>query len=142
MEIISNAGFDAGHEGYESLSLQASGVCSMAGVSSSLPSVTLSVLDSLTVSQEAAYVAGEELNLTVIANYDSGFSKDVSEAAEISGFDASLGADQTVTVSYTENGVTVTGTFALSATEKDIVDYPSKITALLEDVVQYAAESQ
>lgn len=109
LKLISNAGYYTGSNGYESISLQASGVAQVAGVSAS-SSVTLSNLTRLTVRYN-----GE---LTVEAAYDSDFSRDVTAKATVSGFDPALGADQTVTVSYTENGITMSGKFTLSEGEK------------------------
>ncbi len=108
LELISNAGYYTGSNGYESISLQASGVASVAGVKATNPA--LSNLITLTVE----YVDG----FTVTADYDSDYSRDVTDRAEIVGFDPELGANQTVTVSYTENGITLSGEFALSEGEK------------------------
>ncbi len=108
LELISNAGYYTGSNGYESISLQASGVASVAGVKATNPA--LSNLITLTVE----YVDG----FTVTAGYDSDYSRDVTAKAEIVGFDPELGANQTVTVSYTENGITLSGEFALSEGEK------------------------
>ena len=133
LTVLSNVGYDAGHEGYERIGLEAKGLCTVAGVNySSLPDVTLSVLESIHVSQEAAYVAGEELNLTVTAKYDSGFEKDISELIEVSGFEPELGAEQTITLSYTENDVVIKGKFILNETEKEINDAFSKVERLAE----------
>lgn len=130
LTIISNAGNNTGSNGYESISLQASGVSQVAGIAAS-SSVTLSVLDTITVSQDAAYVAGEELALTVNASYDSGYVRNVSDLVEVTDFDSALGADQSVTVTYTENGVTIKGKFALSETEKTINAYAMKLEKLI-----------
>jgi len=108
LEMISNAGFYTGSNGYESISLQASGVASVAGVSAS-SNLALSKLVTLTVSYY-----GE---LTVTAGYDTDYSRDVTAKAVVSGYDPALGAEQTVTVSYTENGLTLEGTFDLSEGE-------------------------
>ena len=108
LELISNAGYYTGSNGYESISLQASGVASVAGVKATNPA--LSNLITLTVE----YADG----FTVTAGYDSDYSRDVTDRAEIVGFDPELGANQTVTVSYTENGITLSGEFALSEGEK------------------------
>ena len=109
LKLISNAGYYTGSNGYESISLQASGVASVAGVKAS-SSVTLSNLVTLTVRYDGA--------LTVTAGYDSGYSRDVTAKTEITGFDPELGAEQTVTVSYTENGITLAGSFTLTEGEK------------------------
>ena len=109
LELISNGGHYTGSNGYESISLQASGVASVAGVKATSNPV-LSNLVSLTVE----YADG----FTVTAGYDSDYSRDVTEKAEIAGFDPALGAEQTVTVSYTENGITLSGEFSLTEGEK------------------------
>ena len=104
LKLINNAGYYTGSNGYETISLQASGVASVAGVSAA--SVTLSNLTRLTVRYN-----GE---LTVEAAYDSDYSRDVTAKATVTGYDPALGADQTVTVSYTENDITMSGKFTLS----------------------------
>ncbi len=109
LELISNAGYYTGSNGYESISLQASGVASVAGVKATSNPV-LSNLVNLTVE----YVDG----FTVTAGYDSDYSRDVTAKAEITGYDPALGANQTVTVSYTENDITLSGAFTLSEGEK------------------------
>ena len=108
LELISNAGFYTGSNGYESISLQANGVASVAGVSAS-SNLTLSALVTLTVAYDGA--------LTVTAGYDTDYSRDVTDKAVISGFDPELGAEQTISVSYTENGLTLQGSFDLSQGE-------------------------
>ena len=122
LEMISNAGYNTGSKGYETISLQASGVATVAGVSLSGVSVTLSQLTGLRFAQEGEYQAGEDLKLTVTAEYDNGFSRDVSDLVTVSNFDPSLGANQTITVSYTENGITINGLFDLSKTAGSIAD--------------------
>ena len=109
LELISNGGYYTGSNGYESISLQASGVASVAGVKAT-SNPALSNLVNLTVE----YVDG----FTVTAGYDSDYSRDVTAKAEITGFDPELGTEQTVTVSYTENGITLSGSFTLSEGEK------------------------
>ena len=104
LKLINNAGYYTGSNGYETISLQASGVASVAGVSAA--SVTLSNLTRLTVRYN-----GE---LTVEAAYDSDYSRDVTAKAIVTGYDPALGTDQTVTVSYTENDITMSGKFTLS----------------------------
>ena len=108
LEMISNAGFYTGSNGYESISLQASGVASVAGVSAS-SNLALSKLVTLTVSYY-----GE---LTVTAGYDTDYSRDVTAKAEITNYDPALGTEQTVFVRYTENGLTLEGSFDLSQGE-------------------------
>lgn len=72
-------------------------------------------LTSLTLTEPAkkTYMVGDPLDLTgmsVTANYTFGESKQVA-GYTVSGFDSSKTGEQTVTVSYTENGVTKTAAF-------------------------------
>lgn len=131
VKIVANCGYDTANS-YEAFSQQADAIKTITGITPA-SNLSLSVLESLTITQDSAYVSGEELNLTVMANYNTDFSKDVTDKAVITGFDSSLDASQTVTVSYTENGVTMTGEFTLSETSKEIVDYTAKINALLKE---------
>lgn len=109
LEMVSNAGYYTGSNGYESISLQASGVASVAGVSVSGVSVSLSKLVSLTASYD-----GE---LVVTAGYDSGYSRVVEAETD---YDPALGTEQTVAVSYTENGITIELELALSEGSKTV----------------------
>ena len=98
LELISNAGYYTGSNGYESISLQASGVASVAGVSAS-SNVTLSQLTQLKVVR-----TGE--NVAVTAVYHTGYERDVTARAEIAAVEGGL------SVSYTENGITLSGILA------------------------------
>ena len=124
LELISNAGYYTGSNGYESISLQANGVASVAGVKAS-SGLALSKLVNLTLRYDGA--------LTVTAGYDSDYRRDVTAKAEITGYIPELGENQTVTVSYTENDITLTGEFTLSEGEKVLFS-----VAHLENLIQEA----
>ena len=71
--------------------------------------------------EKTMYTAGEELNLDglkVTASYSNGKSADVTDseavAVDTSACDMNTAGTYTVTVSYTENGVTKTDTFAIT----------------------------
>ena len=98
LKLISNAGYYTGSNGYESISLQASGVASVAGVSAS-SNVTLSQLTQLKVLR-----TGE--NVAVTAVYHTGYERDVTAKAEVEAVEGGL------SVSYTENGITLSGILA------------------------------
>ena len=53
---------------------------------------------------------------TVTANYSDSSSTDVTESATFTGYDMSTAGNQTVTVSYTEGGVTKTVTYSITVT--------------------------
>ncbi len=68
------------------------------------------------------YVQGEELDLTglkVRALYHTGEKKEIAAAnCQITGFDKNTVGEQTVTVSFTENGKTASDTFVVSVKKK------------------------
>lgn len=99
LNILTNVAYVTGSEGYESIELQAQGVASVAGVSSS-GSIKLSKLSALKVINNNA-------ETIVYALYDSGYEKDVTDTAV---FDAN-------SVSYTENGITVSGEYSSDSEE-------------------------
>ena len=66
----------------------------------------LSVLTELELAGSTDYFAGEPLSLQVLAQYDSGFTRDVTDLASISGFFPDTTGTQLITVQYTENGIT------------------------------------
>ncbi len=132
LDIVSNAGYVTGSQGYESILLQAQGVCQIAGVSYSWISPELSVLESLTAENEDTCILGQEPNFKVLAHYNSGYTKDVTKDATIEGFDSSKEGVQNVTASYTENDVTKTVSFTVT------VEKP--IQSVDTDVLQYALE--
>jgi|GEM_PF-629350 len=131
LELISNSGYYTGTNGYESIALQASGLASVAGVSLAGADVTLSQLTQLKVT------VNEDLSLTAISTYHNGYSRDVSEKITVTDYDAALGENQTVTVSYTENGITVSGELALSDGEATFfsADYLQNLVTEAEALV-------
>ncbi|MCR1960069.1 hypothetical protein CWE04_13705 [Thomasclavelia cocleata] len=132
LQMISNAGCYTGSSGYESISLQASGVTSIAGVKA--PSkLELSKLNGLVVTQEKEYEVNEELELNIEAFYNSNYSRDISDLVQITNFDPIKGANQTITLTYMENGITITTDFNLSETEKVIYDN-TYLKELVEEV--------
>ncbi len=133
LELISNAGYYTGSNGYESISLQANGVSQVAGVNVSGVSVNLSELNSLKVVQNTMYQTGAKLDLSVTAGYSTGYAKDVTAQAVVEGFDAAVSAEQEVTVSYTENGITMSVILPLTAAEGSVVG-----TAHLEALIAEA----
>ena len=123
LSIISNAGFKTGSLGYESVELQARGICKMAGIDvKTVPrKQKLSVLTKLEIKQNKEYVKGEEANLTITAYYDNGFSRDVTKEAVLTGFDKNKEEDQTFTITHSENNHTITEDFKLIAKKAEVV---------------------
>lgn len=114
LNIVGNAGYRAGHGGYEAVSLQASGIAQIAGITLSRTKPVLSELTQITVQGNTEYACGEPLQLQVTAHYDSDFSRDVTNEAVISGYDPAQTGTQTLTVSYEENGNRCTAEIAVT----------------------------
>ncbi len=131
MPILFHAGYDTGKSN-EGVSSQTSAVTSVSGYSSSA-SVTLSVLNSLHVVQNTPYETGAELDLTVTAGYDSGYTRDVTNEVVIEGFDPEKDASQVINISYTENNVTLTSSFDLSSDEKESSEYDAQLTTAIDE---------
>ena len=92
------------------------------------------VLTTITVTPptKLEYTAGEELDtagMKVTAVYSDGTQKDVTSEAALSGYDKDAEGQQTVTVTYAENGVEVSATFNVTVkaagTEEPGTDKPS-----------------
>lgn len=105
LTIVSNAGYTTGSQGYESFELQARGVSQIAGITLSNKVLPLSWLENITVTGEKNYQKGEPLIVKVIADYDNGYQRDVTDLVTISGYDANTLGNQTVNVRYVENNV-------------------------------------
>ena len=123
LSIISNSGYKTGSLGYESVELQARGICQMAGINvQSVPrKQKLSVLTKLEIKQNKEHVKGEEADLTITAYYDNGFSRDVTKEAVLTGFDKNKEEDQTFTITHYENNHTITEDFKLIAKKAEVV---------------------
>ena len=66
---------------------------------------------------------------TVTATYSDNSTKDVTSSATFSGYDMQLAEPQTVTVSYTEGGVTKTTTYEITVNEPQVIP-PSPVVTL------------
>lgn len=127
-----NAGWYRADKTEEPMSLKVSGMSSIAGVprASNLP---ISKLEDLAIEGDLAYYEGEELNLTVHAQYDSQYVRDVTELAAITGFDSSKIGDQELEITYEENGIKLTQNIVVSvavnktALEKAVGDAEKKV---------------
>ena len=68
---------------------------------------TLSKLTSLSVHGNLRYYVGDDLNLTIIAGYDNGFSRDVTVDARITDVEMRIPGTRTIQIQYEENGVSI-----------------------------------
>jgi DUF218 domain/FIVAR domain len=127
-----NAGWYRADKTEEPMSLKVSGMSSIAGVprASNLP---ISKLEDLAIEGDLEYYEGEELNLTIHAQYDSQYVRDVTELADITGFDSSKIGDQELEITYEEKGIKLTENIVVSvaanktALEKAVGDAEKKV---------------
>lgn len=103
--VAANAAYQTGRtvRGFEQ---QLSDMQALTGVYvEDAPKPELSRLECILVSGRAQSVSGRELELKVVAYYDTGLYRDVSGAVKYSGFDLAGIGNQTVTITYEENGI-------------------------------------
>lgn len=80
------------------------------------PPVTTKILSSISIdSPKTSFTVGDEFEFggTVTAHYDDGTEKTISSGLSFSGYNLNSASTQTVTVSYTEGGVTQTATYSI-----------------------------
>lgn len=134
LKLVANSGYKTSSNGYESIALQASGLASVAGVSLSGVEVTLSQLTQLQVR------VSDTLSFDATATYHNGYSRDVGEKLLVDGFDAEKGNNQTVTISYTENGITVSGSMNLADGEATFFSADYLVNLVAEAKTQVASK--
>lgn len=105
--IVGDAGFDAGHEGtHEGYWEEMKNLGKMAGVYPEYAQKPkLCRLTGISVQGSTQYQAGDDLNLTVTAEYDNGFIRDVTNLSQITCFDTTTAGRQTLLIQYEENGI-------------------------------------
>ena len=105
MDIVSNAAYSINNQ-KGSLNSEYSHIIQVAGLSSAKTSKPkLSTLTGLSVLGTQDYQVGDDLDLTVMAEYNSGFSRDVTTLAEITNVEMRIPGTRTIHISYEENGV-------------------------------------
>lgn len=116
--IVASAGFEAGYEGTnEGYFEETTNLGRMIGAYTTNPKKPiLSVLTGVRVSGITEYTTGDDLALSVTAEYDCGYSREVTAKSDFSGFDSTRSGDQVITVTYTESGVTMESTITVTVT--------------------------
>ena len=105
MDIVSNAAYSINPQ-RGNLSTEYNHIVQVSGIGSpSRSKPALSALTGLFVQGSQDYQVGDPLNLRVIANYDSGFSRDVTHLAEITDVEMRIPGTRTIKISYEENGI-------------------------------------
>ncbi|MBT2215512.1 YdcF family protein [Virgibacillus dakarensis] len=98
-----NAGWFREDKTEEPMSLKANSMYSIADVERS-ENLPFSKLENLSIEGYLEYYLDEKLNLKVYAQYDNGYLRDVTELADITGYDSNIAGDQELEISYEENG--------------------------------------
>lgn len=116
--IVSNAGFEAGYVGDVGYFVEAESIGLLLDMHylNKTAKPPLSQLTQITVAGNTEYMVGEPLALTVTAGYDTGFTRDITANATISGYDPTTDGTQEITVCYTENDVTLSETLQITLT--------------------------
>ena len=121
LDVVACAAYKTSRPDTEGIATQAQGVEQIAGVSvSAKEKPVLSKPTKLEVDGEYTYNAGTATSLTVEAFYNTGFSRDVTTSAVFSGVDMNQPGEQLLTVTYTENGTTVTAELLI-----DVISAPA-----------------
>ena len=126
--VVSNAAYAAGYVGESGYFAEAESMGNLFGLYLRYTSApALSQLTGISVTETAAHYPGESPDLTVTAEYDCGFTRDVTPCAELSGYDPAAPGSYEVTVSYTENGISASATCTVT-----VLEPPSESTAPTE----------
>lgn len=145
IQINGNAGWLREDLRSESITQKASSLAQIAGVGIPSYGLKISELQSIAVAGQSDYTVGEDLDLTVTATYNlENYTRDVTDAAVITGYDPAKAGAQTIEVAYTENGVTKNAAFEIEVQEPpvDKLALEKLITeAMGADQKLYTAES-
>lgn len=125
--VVGDACFEAGYEGtQEGYIEETTNLGRMLDIwTVNLPKPTLSTLTGIQVAGVTEYGYGEALNLLVTAQYDNGYSREIADGLEITGFDPTLPGAQTLTVTYRENGVTMTQDISVTVSAPPTTEPPT-----------------
>src|SRR5699024_2792615 len=123
------------------MSLKARGMAQIAGVeiAKDLP---ISKLDKLIIDGDYEYKVNDDLNISVYAQYDNGYIRDVTKFEDIYGFDYSVAVDKDIKNTYKENNSINNEKIKVSILENDnenedsAVDY-TDLEKLIEQANQF-----
>jgi hypothetical protein len=95
---------------------------------------------SITGTYETEFTVGDTFSFggTVTAHYSNSTSADVTASATFAGYDMSTAGNQTVTVSYTEAGVTKTASYGITVSN----DTPEPSEVTLSGKYEYASRTK
>ena len=107
MDIISNAVYSTGTQ-KRNLNNEYKQILNVSGIpSSDDPAGPLSQLTAVSIRGSLRYYVGDPLRLTVIANYDNGFTRDITAEALVTAVEMRIPGTRTIQIQYEENGATI-----------------------------------
>ena len=112
-----NAGWYRADKTEETKTLKINGMYSIANVPRP-NNLTISKLENLIIEGDLEYYIGEKLNLKVYAQYDNNYVRDVTELADITGFNSSEIGNKELDINYEENGIRINKNMVVSVLEK------------------------
>lgn len=109
--VAANAAYQTNRSGPESIAVQAEDLATLVKVPiNGMPKPQLSKLEHITVTGSTQCNIGETPDLQIIAHYNTGLYRDVTKTAVTSGIDLATAGMQEASITYEENGVTVSAT--------------------------------
>lgn len=104
MKVVSNATCRVSPGASRDIDRQTEGMGMLSGQDDveEMKAEPLTYLTEITVAGQAEYIPGAELNLAVTAHYSNGYTREVTEYAELSGYDKAVPGFHEVTVCYDE----------------------------------------
>lgn len=133
-DIVGHACYQTSNSTVMSPALQAELLALMLGQDiEDLKKPALSKLTGLTVHAESILIENEILTLTATAEYENGFTREVSDGIMITGLDITAPGPQTIKASYTENGVTLTNTIGITVVPAETEAAPDETTPLSQE---------
>ena len=113
--VVSNAVFEAGYVGESGFFAEAESMGNLFGLNLRYTTAPeLSRLTGITVTGTQEYQQGAPLDLLITAEYDCGFTRDVTEFAQITGYDPEAPGTQEPEITYSENGVVIVKSFPVT----------------------------
>ena len=127
IDIVGHASYDTTKSTVVSIDNQADIIALMVGQDiDNLKKPTLTKATTLSIQCNGTFAENQMLALTATATYENGFTRDVTDDIVVSGFDSQTPGPQTVTISYTENGKTLTNTISISVTPVEKQNDPTE----------------
>lgn len=127
-----NAGWYREDKTEEPLSLKTRGMYQIADVGQS-KDLPISKLEKLNIEGDLEYDLNDDLNLKVYAQYGNGYKRDVTETADITGFDSNEAGSQKLEISYEENGKTISKNIKVNVKAPSLDNMQQQVETLLDE---------